>query len=218
MEDKEISKNVNEKDNNMEAKKDDEISKLNKKLLRMAHYLDEQVAINNNNKIIINSQKRTIEKMQKDSFIFKHLLKHKLKKQSKIKSQYDSQLTSYRNTLIKNNPIFQNLNSDNSQRKNRVIKDYKSFVSSQINNESINYISNMSKIYNKNESPNNGSFQQITTRSNNIELRGSSNNTLISNNTKNTSLTNRLKSPKKVFLLKKSKRSLSSYINRKINN
>ena len=218
VEDKEISKNVNEKDNNMEAKKDDEISKLNKKLLRMAHYLDEQVAINNNNKIIINSQKRTIEKMQKDSFIFKHLLKYKLKKQSKIKSQYDSPLTSYRNTLIKNNSIFQNLNSDNSQRKNRVIKDYKSFVSSQINNESINYISNMSKIYNKNESPNNGSFQQITTRSNNIELRGSSNNTLISNNTKNTSLTNRLKSPKKVFHLKKSKRSLSSYINRKINN
>ena len=199
------------------VEKDNMISKLNNKILKIAHCLDEQIKINSNNNMIINSQKRTIDKINKDVFIYNNFLKNKIKNRN---SYYNTPLTVYQNKLKKNNANYKNLSSiESSQRKNRVINEYNSFISFHQNNESHNYILNMSKIFNRNDSTNNGSFQQLSTRSNNKELRASSSNTLNTKNTNaNTNNTKILNSQRKVLYLKKNRRPFSSYRNRNLLN
>ena len=193
-------------DNEMKEK-DIIISRLNNKILKMVDYIDKQAERNNYNNIIINSQKRTIDKMQKDAF-YHNLLKNKFN--NKIKNNFlhnKSSLFEYKNKLRKN--ISNEINKsdlDSSENKNRIINNYQSFISPYKNNELKNYSLNISKIYNKNELMNNGLFDNP------------SYNTFISNNTKNSSTTNILKSSKKVFNLKKKKRPYSSYTNRNLNN
>ena len=197
--------NMEEKENSMIIEKNNIISKLNKKILNMANYIGQQAKINNHNYLIINSQKRTIDNLQKETFIYNNLLKRKIKNKLINKnSHHNSHLAIYKNQNNSNNSNFKNIYSslDISQKTNRIIRDYNNFNSSQKNNESMNYLLNLSKINNKNESINNGSINQPSTRSNNIDLKISSTNTIISSNTKNTSNTNRIKSPKKVFFLK----------------
>ena len=176
-------KKIDQNEKNILIEKDKIISKLNNKILKMAHYINEQTKINNNNTIIINSQKRTIDKMNNDS-----ILQNKSKNNI---SHYDSHLALYKKILKPNNSNIKSI--DYSLPKNKIIKDY------------------FNSFYKINESINNGSFHQPSTRSNNLELKETT------NNSKSSSVTNRLNTSRKVFLLKKNKRPFSSYINKKGN-
>ena len=181
--------NIDQNQKSILNEKDNIISKLNHKILKMANYISEQSKINNNNTIIINSQKRTIDKMNNDTIIYNNLLKRKIQKKVKTKiPQYNSNshLALYKKILQRNNSSIKSL--DKSVKKNKFIKDY--FDSFCKNYKSINIGS---------------------TRSNDKELKDST------DLTKSPSCTNRFNSPEKVFVLKNDKRPCSSYKN-KINN
>ena len=213
--DNNLNEDINKMTENQKIilEKDNMISKLNNKILKITHCLNEQIKINSNNNMIINSQKRTINKINKDAFIYNNFLKNKINNRN---SHYNTPLTVYQKILKKNITNYKNINSlESSQRKNRVINEYNSFISSHQKNESHNYILNMSKIFNRNDSTNNGSFHQLSTRSNNKELRTSSSNIINTKYTNaNTNNTNILNSPRKVLYLKKNRRPFSSYSNR----
>ena len=95
-----------------EKYKDGIINDLKNKVSKLAINLDEQIKINNNNILVINSQNRKIDKLEKDTILYNNLLKYK-KKSSLIlspnksnSSAIDFKSINTNNTLNKNNINF----------------------------------------------------------------------------------------------------------------
>ena len=90
------------------------IEELKNKIKKLSVNLDEQTKINNQNVYVLNSQNRKIDRLEKDSIIYKNLLNMK-----KISS---SLIQPNRSTLYKSSTIeFNSINSNNSISKNNII-------------------------------------------------------------------------------------------------
>ena len=191
------------------TERSDIITELNNKIKKMTFYLDEQIKLNTSHNLIINSQKRTIEKIKQESFIYKNLINNKIKKRNHCNTPLSH--------ILRKNHSKLNMNFSPIKTK-RVIDDYNSFINSDKTNKTNKYILNMSKIFNKNESTKSMSFQQQSpVNNNNIDGRTSSpTNSLVTTNTNNkTNTINTIYTQKKVLNAHKYKRPFSSHYKRK---
>ena len=193
------------------TERSDIITELNNKIKKMTFYLDEQIKLNTSHNLIINSQKRTIEKIKQESFIYNNLIKNKVEKRNHCNTPLSH--------ILRKNHSKLNLNFSPIKTR-RVIddyNDYNSFINSDKTNKTNKYILNISKIFNKNESTKSMSFQQQSPVNNNIDGRTSSpTNSLVTTNTNNkTNTTNSIYTQKKVVNSQKYKRPFSSHYKRK---